>query len=235
MRKYHSIFDIFIFEPFKQINHGRYLCDSKFHIDNIIEMYNNDIVNGAIFVDGKECSYYTVNGIYVKKIKENSLHLQKKFGRGGSSMERLRRVGELIRNSYVNNIIETIISLFYDKKINKPKVDGIIICGPANLKLEIAKSDVINQYFKQIHILSLQNFDNSVVIDFFKNIENPQYCKNLDMIQNLISLGDDRLVFGDDIYDFDKSVGTLYIDANYDSDYIDRIIGIPVQKCTGAI
>ena len=209
-----------IFEPYKPINRNVYKCDLRFHIDDIVDMYKNDIVNGVVYVDGKECSFYTVNDNFVKRVKNDTMHLQKKFGRGGSSHERLRRIGEQIRESSVNQIIEAIVGIFYDKKNNRSKISNLLVCGPATLKYEIGKSSVVKQYFSHVHVLAMQHFSGGVVVDFFSNLEDPIYRKNLDDVKQMISLGDERLVFGGDIFDRDKIVGVIYVDVNCDVDEI---------------
>ena len=67
---------------------------------------------------------------------------------------------------------------------------------------------------------------NYVIINFFKNLENPILSKYLEEINEFISLGDDRLVFGNDIDDPDKLVGILYVDINYDTSHVNSNIEI---------
>merc|ERR1712232_1031431 len=50
------------FEPFKPINTSLYLCDNKFHTEDLNELLMDDEAFGFIVMDGNGCLYGTVQG-----------------------------------------------------------------------------------------------------------------------------------------------------------------------------
>ena len=192
--------DRFIFEPPKPIKRSYYRCDVRFHIDDILDMYNDYNDDGIVYIDGKTCSLYKHNNGYYTKVFDSDIRLIGKFKNGGQSQNRLMRIREENRDYFISETIENVIKTFYDKKNSECKVVNLIVYGPGNLKSDIIKSKLLKQYFNNIHELTLNFMDYDKVSEFINNIDDPSEKIHIDDITQLIDTADDKLVFGDDIW-----------------------------------
>jgi len=66
------------FEPFKPINTSLYLCDNKFHTEDLQELLMDDECFGFIVMDGNGCLYGTVQGSNREIMHKFSVDLPKK-------------------------------------------------------------------------------------------------------------------------------------------------------------
>ncbi|CAB9512002.1 Eukaryotic peptide chain release factor subunit 1 [Seminavis robusta] len=105
------------FEPFKPINTSLYLCDNKFHTENL-----NDL------------SWTT---------KLLALSSWMKHGRGGQSALRFARLRLEKRHNYVRKVAELATQLFVPDG-QKPNVQGIVLAGSADFKTELMRSDLFD-------------------------------------------------------------------------------------------
>jgi peptide subunit release factor 1 (eRF1) len=102
-----SIFDdIHIFIPPKPLKRSYYRCDTKFHLDHIIDMFEeNTITVGIVLVSGNECIISKVNEnnsyMDVQIINKVNIHLVNKHNKGGQSSVRFGRIADNIRSKYV--------------------------------------------------------------------------------------------------------------------------------------
>jgi peptide subunit release factor 1 (eRF1) len=116
--------DRLIFEPCMQVRNSFYRCDSKFYIDDIIQMYAEDHkINGIVYTDGEICVWYTLINNTLKKVTNDSINLQNQFKNGGQSSNRLARNREIQRDQYLTNLAEKTVSLYYDKNSNTSQND----------------------------------------------------------------------------------------------------------------
>ena len=54
---------VICFEPYRPLNTSLYFCDSKFHVDELRQLLDNDAPFGFVVVDGNGALYATVQGI----------------------------------------------------------------------------------------------------------------------------------------------------------------------------
>jgi len=143
------------FEPFKPINTSLYLCDNKFHTEDLNELLMDDEAFGFIVMDGNGCLYGTVQGSNREVLHKFSVDLPKKHGRGGQSALRFARLRLEKRHNYVRKVAETATQLFVPDG-QKPNVQGIILAGSADFKSELMRSDLFDQ---RLHRIVLKLFD----------------------------------------------------------------------------
>merc|ERR1712232_1253390 len=137
------------FEPFKPINTSLYLCDNKFHTEDLNELLMDDEAFGFIVMDGNGCLYGTVQGSNRDIVHKFSVDLPKKHGRGGQSALRFARLRLEKRHNYVRKVAETATQLFIPDG-QKPNVQGIILAGSADFKSELMRSDLFDQRLQKI-------------------------------------------------------------------------------------
>mmetsp|Transcript_30193 Transcript_30193/g.44617 ORF Transcript_30193/g.44617 Transcript_30193/m.44617 type:complete len:462 (-) Transcript_30193:174-1559(-) len=139
------------FEPFKPINTSLYLCDNKFHTEDLQELLMDDEAFGFIIMDGNGSLYGTVQGSNREVLHKFSVDLPKKHGRGGQSALRFARLRLEKRHNYVRKVAELATQLFVPDG-QKPNVQGIVLAGSADFKSELMRSDLFDQRLHKIVI-----------------------------------------------------------------------------------
>jgi len=139
------------FEPFKPINTSLYLCDNKFHTEDLNELLMDDEAFGFIVMDGNGSLYGTVRGSNREVLHKFSVDLPKKHGRGGQSALRFARLRLEKRHNYVRKVAEMATQLFVPDG-QKPCVQGIVLAGSADFKAELMRSDLFDQRLAKIVI-----------------------------------------------------------------------------------
>jgi peptide chain release factor subunit 1 len=139
------------FEPFKPINTSLYLCDNKFHTEDLNDLLMDDEAFGFIVMDGNGCMYGTVQGNNKEILHKFSVDLPKKHGRGGQSALRFARLRLEKRHNYVRKVAELATQLFVTDGC-KPNVQGIVLAGSADFKSELMRSDLFDMRLAKIVI-----------------------------------------------------------------------------------
>jgi len=135
-------------EPFKPINKSLYLCDNRFHTEILECLLEHDEKYGFIIIDGNGTLFGVLAGNVKEVLYKFSVELPKKHGRGGQSALRFARLRLEARHNYIRKVAETAVRYYI--KDNKPTVDGIIIAGSAELKKQLADSDLLDGRLKKI-------------------------------------------------------------------------------------
>ncbi|TBT98199.1 subunit 1 of eukaryotic peptide chain release factor, partial [Hamiltosporidium tvaerminnensis] len=114
-------------EPIKPINTSLYMCDSKFHVDDLLRQYEDESKFGIIVMDGHSTLFSTVQGNVKTILQELTVDLPKKHGRGGQSSVRFARLRLEKRLNYIKKVAEIMNGIYLtDSKIN---VEGLILAG----------------------------------------------------------------------------------------------------------
>ena len=137
------------FEPFRPINTSLYLCDNKFHTEDLSELLMDDEAFGFIVMDGNGTLYGTVQGSNREVLHKFSVDLPKKHGRGGQSALRFARLRLEKRHNYVRKVAEMATQLFVPDG-QKPNVQGIVLAGSADFKSELMRSDLFDPRLAKI-------------------------------------------------------------------------------------
>ncbi|KAJ2813255.1 translation termination factor eRF1 [Coemansia furcata] len=134
------------FEPFKPINTTLYMCDNKFHVEALQELLENDSSFGFIVIDGNGCLFGQVTGNTRKVIRQFTVDLPKKHGRGGQSAARFGRLRMEKRHNYIRKVSEEAVNAFIAN--DKVTETGIVVAGSAEFKHELQKSDLLDPRIK---------------------------------------------------------------------------------------
>jgi peptide chain release factor subunit 1 len=137
------------FEPFKPINTSLYLCDNKFHTEDLNELLMDDEAFGFLIMDGNGCLYGTVQGSNREVLHKFSVDLPKKHGRGGQSALRFARLRLEKRHNYVRKVAEMATQLFVPDG-QRPNIQGLVLAGSADFKSELMRSDLFDQRLAKI-------------------------------------------------------------------------------------
>lgn len=201
------------------IRNSFYRCDSKFYIDDVLQMYTDDHqIDGIVYTDGEICSWYTLINKNFKKIMSVNIQLQNQFKNGGQSSNRLARNRDIQRDHYVTQLAEQTISVYYDKQVNKQNVNNILFCGPAEFKRELFEHKIVKTYLKDIHLLTMGELNHQLILDTISNFDDSNEIDIIHQLKEMIQYADDKLVFGDDVYDMInmKLLSVLYIHDELD-------------------
>mmetsp|Transcript_5614 Transcript_5614/g.15085 ORF Transcript_5614/g.15085 Transcript_5614/m.15085 type:complete len:449 (-) Transcript_5614:453-1799(-) len=128
------------FEPFKPIGTTMYLCDNRFHCEDLAELLESDDKFGFLIMDGNGSLYGTVSGNHREVLHKFSVELPKKHGRGGQSALRFARLRLEKRHNYVRKVSEIATQCFISDA--KPNIQGLIIAGSADFKNDLTTSDL---------------------------------------------------------------------------------------------
>jgi peptide chain release factor subunit 1 len=139
------------FEPFRSINTSLYLCDNKFHTEDLQELLMDDEAFGFLIMDGNGCLYGTVQGSSREILHKFSVDLPKKHGRGGQSALRFARLRLEKRHNYVRKVAELATQLFVTDG-QRPNVQGLVLAGSADFKSELMRSDLFDPRLSKIVI-----------------------------------------------------------------------------------
>jgi peptide chain release factor subunit 1 len=138
------------FEPFKPISTTMYLCDNKFHCEDLAELLEGDETFGFLIMDGNGALYGTVAGNHREIIHKFSVELPKKHGRGGQSALRFARLRLEKRHNYVRKVAEIATQVFVSG--HKVNINGLVIAGSADFKTELTTSDLFDPRLEAILI-----------------------------------------------------------------------------------
>lgn len=135
-------------EPFKPVSRSLYLCDNKFHTEELHRMLESDEKFGFIVVDGSGTTYATLCGDVKEKLGSFTVELPKKHGRGGQSKNRFARIRMERRHNYLRKVAEGATQMFITN--DRPNVAGLVLAGSAEFKEVLYQSDLFDPRLKAV-------------------------------------------------------------------------------------
>lgn len=135
-------------EPFKPVSRSLYLCDNKFHTEELHRLLESDEKFGFIVVDGSGTTYATLCGSVREKLGSFTVELPKKHGRGGQSKNRFARIRKERRHNYLRKVAEGATQWFITN--DRPNVVGLVLAGSAEFKEELYQSDLFDPRLKAV-------------------------------------------------------------------------------------
>merc|ERR1719245_1908771 len=141
------------FEPVKPINTTMYLCDNKFHTEDLQELLESDEKYGFLIMDGNGCLYGTLQGNHREILHKFSVDLPKKHGRGGQSAMRFARLRLEKRHNFVRKVGELCTQMFITNDM--PNITGLVVAGSAEFKNDLTTSDLFDPRLEKVLIRPL--------------------------------------------------------------------------------
>lgn len=123
------------FTPFKPVNTSLYLCDSKFHVDSFLNMFENEEKFGFVVVDGHSTIFAILEGNTKTILQTLNIDLPKKHSRGGQSSVRFARLRLEKRLIYIKKVSEICSSLYINN--DKCITEGLVLAGHSDFKNEL--------------------------------------------------------------------------------------------------
>ncbi len=195
-----------LLEPPKKLSFAYYRCDNKFHLDSVLEMFEDGQKIGVCLISGKELLIYvlTLSGSHVdyNLIKRVDIVLANKHNKGGQSSNRFGRIVQIVRNNYVDIAVQNIIETYMYDNNTKCSITKLVLAGPGVMKNDVANTDEFKQYMsKYLHkIIPTNNFNDGTIYELSSDIISEikqNDVKSIDSeINNLIQIDYDTLAFG---------------------------------------
>jgi len=176
------------FEPFKPINTTMYLCDNKFHTEDLSQLLESDDRFGFLVMDGNGSLYGSLQGNHREVLHKFSVELPKKHGRGGQSALRFARLRLEKRHNYVRKVAEIATQVFVTDA--KPNISGLIVAGSADFKTELTTSDLFDKRLEEIMIKPMLDVAYGGENGFSQAIElSSETLKNVKFVQEKKLIG----------------------------------------------
>lgn len=197
----------FLFEPPKKINMSFYRCDNKFHLDQIVEMYDDENLIGVCLMSGEELRVYTVSitGSHIeqKLLKQLDIKLPNKQKKGGQSAVRFARNADIARHQYVIKYAEYIVKAYMTDNNTKCNVKKIIVAGFGFMPDDVIETQLFQQYlkkylFKKITVSQIDDLTATKLVKDCQNDMSDSLAKQVDSeIKTLVEQSNtDLLAFG---------------------------------------
>lgn len=210
-------------------------------MDYLLEMYQDKIEYGIVMVSGKEFRIYvsSKHGSYVshKIYCKETITLQKHQKKGGQSALRFSRTRDEKEQVYIRKILEKMVSVYEEHKI-----DHLIVAGCAGMKDLLVKESMFQQYFQKILLKCLVTNEISDATihqiyndntELFLTKQETLERKYQDIINKLMIADSDKLLFG--VKEIHNGINECSIKEIVMSDtYLDDII-IKNYECTKII
>lgn len=201
---------IILFPP-KKIQRSNYRCDSKFDLDELLEMYTEDSINyGIVLLSGKEyrCYIVEITGSHIEfNLTDcDEVTLQKRQKKGGQSAVRFDRIREEKRLIYIKEMMDAIRSSYMRNNDTECIIKGLIVAGVGDIKKEVMDQDLFKQFFskKVMRILNTSVIEDHTVhevyekcIDIISNFDMKLVNSTISKLRDLIASASDLLVFGE--------------------------------------
>jgi peptide chain release factor subunit 1 len=202
-----SIFGItLLFESPKKINISFYRCDNKYHLDPILDMYNDENKIGVCFISGEQLLIYSVSitGSHIepKLIKKLNIELPNKQKKGGQSAVRFSRNADIARHQAVIKFTEHIVKAYMTDNNTKCNITKLVIGGFGYMPDDVLDTQLFKQYLSKYLYkkITLNSFDTATVHSLAKELISPidqdlSKSTNLE-IKKIIEMTPDMIGFG---------------------------------------
>lgn len=238
-----------IIYPIKKLQDSIYICDKRFALDSVLEMYKAELNIGVALISGHITHLYMVSktGTFydIKNIKTIKVDLQKRQKKGGQSAQRIGRIRDEKEDRYIKHIVDSILDSYLDLTI--PIIDNIIIAGPSILKNKVIEIPLFAKNFQHLLLKVLEtdeikdNTIHNIITECEYDIENnnsvnKDMANQVNNIKKLISDASDLLVFGEDkvLKKLNSYLlESIYVDYTIYDEFIKLVpdTTIPINRC----
>ena len=135
----------YVIVPPEPIKVYLYRCDSKFHLDFLMEMLKETETYGILLLDSSEATFATLTGRRLEVVQEITSGIPGKHRAGGQSARRFERLREMRLIDFFKRIGNHANEIF----LPIPNLKGIIIGGPGPTKLDFMKGQYLDYRLKE--------------------------------------------------------------------------------------
>ena len=132
------------FEPLKPLTRYLYLCDRRFHVDELRAALADEATFGFIVITGESCLFATLAGTTKTVLQKISVDLPNRHGRGGQSAPRFQRLRLEKRAAYCKKVAELAMAHFLVEGHGRTSIEGLVIAGAAEMKESLLASGYLH-------------------------------------------------------------------------------------------
>ncbi|MBS7644926.1 MAG: peptide chain release factor aRF-1 [Candidatus Bathyarchaeia archaeon] len=137
--------ELYEVEPVEPINIYFYRCDSRFHVEPLLDQLKEKETYGILVIDASEAALATLKGRKLTVLDEYHSGVGGKHKTGGQSARRFERIREMEINSYFRRVGNHV----NEKLLGIEDLKGLILGGPGPTKYEFAEGDYLNYMLKK--------------------------------------------------------------------------------------
>ncbi len=193
--------ETYVIIPPEPVDIYLYRCDSRFHVEPLLELVKEKETYGILVLDGSGATYATLKGRHLEIVKSITSGISGKHRAGGQSARRFERLREAEINEYYKRVANYANQIF----LSIPDLRGIIIGGPGPTKQDFLDGNYLHYTLKDkiLAVVDTAYVDEQGVKEiFFKApeiLENVRYVQEKKLIQQFLrELGKDSglVVYG---------------------------------------
>jgi peptide chain release factor subunit 1 len=197
-----------VLEPLHPIKHNLYHCDSRFHVEQLIQQLEEQEQSdsyGFLVLDGNGALFGLLHGSNARVLHQFSITLPKKHSKGGQSSERFARLRTEARLHYVKQVAEKALKYFIDPQTTLPSITGLIIAGSANFKDQLVNGGYLDERLarivKRVVVVAYggqQGFQQAIseVKDFLQGIKFIREQQIINEFMDQIGQASNKVVYG---------------------------------------
>jgi len=136
--------ETYVVIPPEPIDLYLYRCDSRFHVEPLMELLKEREAYGIIVMDASSPTYAILRGRKLNIVREVTSGVPSKHRAGGMSARRFERIRDLKILSFFKRVGKHAAEIF----LQIPDLKGIIIAGPGPTKYDFAKGDYLDYRLK---------------------------------------------------------------------------------------
>jgi peptide chain release factor subunit 1 len=135
----------YVIVPPEPVNIYLYRCDSKFHLNYLMDLLKETETYGIILLDSSEATFATLTGRRLKIVQEITSGIPGKHRAGGQSARRFERLREMQLIEFFKRVGGHANEIF----LSIPDLKGIILGGPGPTKMDFEKGRFLDYRLKE--------------------------------------------------------------------------------------
>ncbi|MCX8175790.1 MAG: peptide chain release factor aRF-1 [Candidatus Bathyarchaeota archaeon] len=136
--------ETYVIVPPEPLDVYLYRCDSRFHVEPLLELLKEKETYGILVMDGSEATFATITGRRLDVVKSITSGISGKHRAGGQSARRFERLREVEVNEYYKRVAKYANQIF----LEVPNLKGIIVAGPGPTKNDFLEKDYLHYTLK---------------------------------------------------------------------------------------
>jgi peptide chain release factor subunit 1 len=193
------------FEPLQPINRFLYMCDNKFHPQDLIKnMSTSEATYGFLICNGDGAYFATLSGSQKKMVQQiRDITLPNKHNKGGQSAPRFGRIREEMIHVYIKKVGEMATKAFIHG--DKPIITALIVAGSGSLKTRLLQSGWIDPRILKLHLATVDTayggeigFNQAIELsgELLTNVEIEQERRSIVSFMHEIEMNSSKFVYG---------------------------------------
>jgi len=169
----------YVIIPPEPISVYLYRCDSKFHIEYLMDFLKEKETYGILLLDSSEATFATLKGRRLDIVQNITSGIPGKHRAGGQSARRFERIREARLQDFFKRVGEHANEIF----LSIPGLKGVILGGPGPMKFDFKKGKYLDYRLREKIIATIDTAYTSEqgVEEIFEKA--PEIMKNIRYIE----------------------------------------------------